>query len=126
MVRTARRTLDDAAAAAGSQARPVLVASLAAILGDPSVAIVGARLAVGRYMAQPNYRNNLLRAGFAEADLDGPSDRLVNALVAMGDADTLRGAVAEMHGAGADHVTVIPFSVEGRHAAIATARAVAP
>ena len=126
MVRQARTTLDAAADAAGNGSRPLLVASLPAVLGDPAEGIAGGRLLVSRYMGQPNYRNNLLRAGFTEADLDGPSDALVTALVALGDADELRARIAGMHAAGADHVTVIPLSPSGRQADLATARAVAP
>ncbi len=126
MVADARRTLDEAAATAGATAHPLLVASLPAVLGDPAEGIAAGRVLIGRYMGQPNYRNNLLRAGFLEADLDGPSDRLVKALVALGDADVLRSRIAGMHAAGADHVAVIPLAMSGRQADLATARAVAP
>ena len=126
MVCAARRTLDEAALAVNAAARPVLVVSLLAILADPADAIAGARRLIGGYMGQPNYRNNLLRAGFEDADLDGPSDALVHALVAMGDANEIRARIALMHAAGADHVAVIPCSAAGRQADAATARAIAP
>jgi probable F420-dependent oxidoreductase len=55
----------------------------------------------------PAYAANLLRSGFAEADLeDGGSDRLVDALVAYGDVDAVRARVAEHLSAGADEVAL--------------------
>jgi probable F420-dependent oxidoreductase len=72
----------------------------------------GAR-AVGRpvvdtpYLKLRNYRSNLLRLGFTEDDLDnGGSDRLIDALVAHGDAATVAGRLAEHLDAGADHVAI--------------------
>jgi hypothetical protein len=53
----------------------------------------------------PNYTNNWLRLGFTEADLaGGGSDRLVDALVAWGDADAIRERIAAHWDAGADQV----------------------
>ena len=55
----------------------------------------------------PAYRANLLRSGFEERDIDGmPSDRLVDALVAHGDVDSVRARVEEHLGAGADQVVL--------------------
>jgi alkanesulfonate monooxygenase SsuD/methylene tetrahydromethanopterin reductase-like flavin-dependent oxidoreductase (luciferase family) len=125
-VREARRVLDAAAAAGGRSDRPVLVVSQAAILGSGADVRETARGSIGRYLTQPNYRANLLRAGIAAADIDAVSDPLVDALVATGDEASLRARVAEMHAAGADHVAVIPLSRESRHADAATARALAP
>ena len=85
-VRDARRVLDEGRAAGE---RPVLVASLLAILGDGPEVRAAARAAVSRYLGQPNYRNNLLRAGIEAADIDAVSDSLVDALVATGGADEL-------------------------------------
>ncbi len=122
----ARRVLDTAAAAAGRADRPVLVVSQKAILGSGSAVQETARATVARYLAQPAYRNNLIRGGFSEADIDVVADHVVQALVATGGPEDLRARVATMHDAGADHVAVIPFSVEGRPADPATTRAVAP
>jgi probable F420-dependent oxidoreductase len=55
-----------------------------------------ARATLGRYLTLPNYLANLTRMGFAEADLRaGGSDRLVDALVAWGDEDTVCRRVQE-------------------------------
>ncbi|MFI9204090.1 TIGR03620 family F420-dependent LLM class oxidoreductase [Streptomyces sp. NPDC053048] len=59
------------------------------------------------YLPLPNYTNNLLRLGFTEADFEGNgSDRLVDALFALGDADRIRARVDEYLAAGADHLAV--------------------
>jgi probable F420-dependent oxidoreductase len=66
-----------------------------------------ARAHVARYLALPNYTNNLRTLGFGDDDLDGEgSDRLVDAVVAWGDPETVARRVREHHHAGADHVCV--------------------
>jgi hypothetical protein len=51
--------------------------------------------------------NNLRRFGITDDDLaDGGSDRLVDTLVAWGDADAIRARVQQHLDAGADHVAV--------------------
>lgn len=74
---------------------------------DPGSARAVARQGLAFYLRQPNYANNLRRLGFTDADLAGTgSDRLVDALVAWGDLDTVLARIAEHHQAGADHVAV--------------------
>ena len=125
--RDARRVLDDAAAAAGRPARSALVVSQAAVLGSDRAAHEAARAAVEHHLPQPNYRRNMLRMGFVEADVSVPaSDRLIDALVVQGDEGAIRARVEEMLDAGADHVALIPISLSGRHADPATTRAAAP
>jgi probable F420-dependent oxidoreductase len=53
-----------------------------------------------------NYRQNLMRFGFTEADLDGPSDALVDALVVPDEVGALEARLQEHGEAGADHVAV--------------------
>ena len=48
----------------------------------------------------------LLRHGFDEDDLAGPSPRLVDAIVVCGNVDAVVRRVAEHHDAGADHVCI--------------------
>jgi hypothetical protein len=59
------------------------------------------------YLSLTNYRSNLLRLGWTEADLaDGGSDALIDALAVHGDAAAIaRGVTAHLE-AGADHVAV--------------------
>ena len=66
-----------------------------------------ARPTVKFYLRLVNYRRNLLRLGFTEADLaDGGSDRLVDALVLHGDTKTVADGLRAHLDAGADHVCV--------------------
>jgi len=75
---------------------------------DPGRAREIARTHVARYLQLPNYTNNLLRVtDLTEDDLrDGGSDRLVDLVVAWGDADAIRARVDEHRAAGADHVCI--------------------
>jgi hypothetical protein len=51
--------------------------------------------------------NNLRRFGITDDDLiDGGSDRLVDMIVAWGDADAIRARVHAHHDAGANHVAI--------------------
>lgn len=57
--------------------------------------------------AAPHQLANVRRLGFGEADTSGgPSRRLVDAIVAYGDADAIRQRVGEHLAAGADHVCI--------------------
>lgn len=126
-VAAARRMLDDAAAEAGRE-RPILVVSQAVLLEtDPAAARAAAHRYLERYLGLPNYRASLLEAGFGEEDLALPgSDRLVDALVAWGDAPSVRARLRGMLQAGADHVALIPLTAEGLHADRSTMEALAP
>ena len=89
-------------------AGPFLAPEQAVILEtDPGRARGIAREHMKFYLALPNYTNNLVRFGFGEEDFaDGGSDRLVDALVAWGDADAIAARVRAHHDAGADHVAI--------------------
>ncbi|HKZ26573.1 MAG TPA: LLM class F420-dependent oxidoreductase, partial [Rubrobacteraceae bacterium] len=59
------------------------------------------------YLVLDNYRNNLLRLGWAETELEGDgSDALVDAIVAWGDVDAVSARIRAHLEAGADHVCV--------------------
>ena len=75
---------------------------------DPERAKAVARAGVKNpYLGLVNYRQNLLRTGFTEADLAGDgSDALIDALAPQGDAKTVAGVVNAHLAAGADHVCV--------------------
>jgi probable F420-dependent oxidoreductase len=74
---------------------------------DRARALEIARQGMAVYLRAPNYVNNLLRLGFTEDDVaDGGSERLVDAIVACGDAGTARARVDEHFEAGASHVCV--------------------
>jgi len=90
---------------------PVLAVHQAIVLGASEArARALAHEHVGRYLSLPNYRNNLLRCGFGKRDLEGAgSERLIDALVALGDADQVAARVQSHLDAGADHVCVDPL-----------------
>lgn len=74
---------------------------------DPDEARSIARSRLALYLTLPNYTNNWLRLGFSASDLDGGgSDRLVDALVAWGDAEAVLERVTAHWDAGADQVAV--------------------
>jgi probable F420-dependent oxidoreductase len=56
------------------------------------------------------YRANFARMGFDDNDVADLSDRLVDALVAWGDADAITARIDEHRAAGADHVVVSVIS----------------
>jgi len=101
--------------AADAAERPIMAASLPCVLEtDPAAARATARAYLAPYLRTPNYRAAWAEQGFDEADWDKPgSDRLVDAMVAWGDTDTLRGRLGEVLAAGADHVAIVPVTPAG-------------
>lgn len=84
----------------------------AALVAPEQTVVLGpgrdpARAFLRRYLALSNYTTTMRRAGFTEQDVAGEgSDRLVDAIVAHGDAPALAAAVRAHLDAGADHVCV--------------------
>jgi probable F420-dependent oxidoreductase len=106
----------------------LLAPELAVVLDtDPASARAAAREHLAIYLGLPNYLNNLRRLGFDDADFgDGGSDRLVDAVVPWGDEARIAAAVAEHHGAGADHVCVQVIVPRGSDAPMEQWRRLAP
>lgn len=106
-----RAALDAAAPADGG----VLAVTMPAVLeGDATAARETARRYVAPYLRTPNYQASWALQGFAADDWEKPgSDRLIDAMVAWGDAAALRARLADLHEAGADHVAVIPLAPDG-------------
>lgn len=74
---------------------------------DPASARRSARAFLRSYLGLVNYTDNMLRAGFTEADIAGEgSDELVDRIVVHGSAADLVAAVRAHLDAGADHVCV--------------------
>ncbi|MCE7795073.1 TIGR03620 family F420-dependent LLM class oxidoreductase [Sphingobium sufflavum] len=71
---------------------------------DPAKARDLARKALSQYQAYPNYRNNWLRLGFSEAEIDSGSDALVDALFVWGSVEKIAERVDAHFAAGANHV----------------------
>ncbi len=80
---------------------------------DPAEARRIGRGHLAIYLDLPNYTNNLRRFGITDDDIaDGGSDRLVDMVVAWGDADAIRARVQAHLDAGADHVAVQVLTAE--------------
>lgn len=71
---------------------------------DPVRARELALAALESYRMLPNYRNNWLRLGFTEEEIERDDDRLVHALFAVGSVDKAAERVRAHLDAGADHV----------------------
>jgi probable F420-dependent oxidoreductase len=81
---------------------------------DPTRARELARNAVSHYLGLKNYTANWRRLGFSDQDLAGSgSDRLVDGLVAMGDAQQVASRISAHLAAGADHVCIQLITPEG-------------
>jgi probable F420-dependent oxidoreductase len=95
---------------------------------DPEKARARARQAMAGPLTMPNYRKNLMRCGFEEAELDeGGNDRVVDAVVAWGDESALVDRVREHHEAGATHVCIQPLGVaDPTRPSLATLERLAP
>jgi probable F420-dependent oxidoreductase len=87
---------------------PLLAPEVAVVLEtDPARARELARGYARTYLALPNYTENLRTLGFGNDDIGGGgSDRLIDAVIPWGDAETLAAVVGAHHDAGADHVCV--------------------
>ena len=88
--------------------KPLLCPEQAVVLEtNPTKAREIARSFLAFYLTLPNYTNNFLREGFEEADFkNGGSDRLIDAIVAWGDLNTVCKRIREHQAAGANHVYI--------------------
>ncbi len=87
---------------------PLLLTEVTAVLDTHADrARETARAFAGRYLALPNYAENLRRLGYTDADLAGNgSDRLLDEVVPQGDVARIVAVVRAHLDAGADHVCV--------------------
>jgi probable F420-dependent oxidoreductase len=94
---------------------------------DPARAREIARVYLSRYLQAPNYVNNWRRLGFMDDEFtNGGSDRLVDAMVAWGNVETIRERIAQHYAAGADHVCIQALPTDPAQAPIEQWRALAP
>jgi probable F420-dependent oxidoreductase len=95
--------------------KPWICAAQAVILeSDAAKAREAARKYMKAYIPRlPNYTNNLKALGWKDEDFaNGCSDALVDAIVAWGNEDKIRGRIDAHLKAGATHVCILPVSVD--------------
>ena len=80
---------------------------------DATAAREAGNAALSIYANLPNYRNNWIRLGYSDDEIERRDPRFVDAVVAWGDADAVQARVQAHYDAGADHVCVQPLSTEG-------------
>jgi probable F420-dependent oxidoreductase len=79
------------------------------------------------YLGTENYRSNLRRLGWSEAELEPPgSDALFDAMVAWGDVDAIAARVEAMFDAGADQVALNLVTASPRQPYLDELRRLAP
>lgn len=100
----ARRVLGDGALLAVEQA--------VAFETDPGQARDLARAHMSGYLRLENYANNLRRLGWSDHDIAGPSDALVDAIVAWGPLERIVDRVLTHRRNGADHVCIQPLAAD--------------
>jgi len=90
------------------------VTQMCLLCDEPTEARRLARKAVAFYIGLDYYQRAWARQGFEESDwVDGGSDRLVDTLVAWGDADQIIARLGEHRDAGATEMVVIPLNPQG-------------
>jgi probable F420-dependent oxidoreductase len=82
------------------------------VAADATIARTAANAAISMYAALPNYRNNWIRLGFTDDEIEQRHSRFVDAVVAWGDADSVRARITEHYDAGADHVCIQPLPTD--------------
>jgi len=65
------------------------------------------------YQNLPNYRNNWLRMGLSEQDINDLSDKFIDTTFAWGSIDKIKQRIADHMEAGASHVCVQPVNPNG-------------
>ena len=87
-------------------AEPALIVEQTAVLTtDRQTGLDIARAFGKHYLALPNYANNLRRLGWSDEDIAGDgSDRIIDAVIAIGDVDAIVSRVRAHLDAGADTV----------------------
>ena len=103
-------TADHTAMARETMGEDAFLAPMVAVIleSDPIKARELAKKDLSIYLDLPNYRNNLLRIGFTEDDLnEGGSDRLLDSVRPWGDLQKISKEVQGQFDAGAEQVCIL-------------------
>ena len=119
------------AAAEGRRRRPLLAVTLPVALvggiGGGTEAGAVARAYLKPYLRTPTYQASWALQSFTPSDWEPPgSARLVEAMVAIGDAASIHARIRGLHDAGADHIAIIPLAADGTTEEGLTLDALAP
>lgn len=105
---------------------PLLAVTLPVVLVDAPDDRGAARAYLTPYLRTPTYRASWELQGFGPEDWDAPgSDRLVDAMVAIGGVAQAMRRVDALLAAGADHVAIIPVGPDGMTEQLSTLEALA-
>ena len=86
---------------------------------DPAKARAIARQTAKTYQSLPNYRNNWLRMGLTQEDIDGEgSDSFIDSTFAWGTIDAIRSRIQDHYDSGASHVCIQPVNPTGNFSEI--------
>ena len=109
------RSVVDGAAQEAGRPRPFLAVTMPAVLDAVGHDARGmARAYLAPYLRTPNYQGSWSAQGFDAEDWEKPgSDRLVEAMVALGDPSRIAQRLTALLEAGADHVALIPLGPGG-------------
>ena len=81
---------------------------------DPAKARDLARPVTKIYQGLPNYRNNWLRMGLTEDDINSLSDKFIDTTFAWGTVEDIKARITEHMDAGASHVCIQPVNPNGQ------------
>ena len=84
------------------------------LLGDASKARDLCRQTAKVYHKLPNYRNNWLRMGLSEEDIDSLSNKFIDTTFAWGNTKDIETRLKEHFDAGANHVCIQPLNPNGK------------
>ena len=94
---------------------PLLCVEQKVILeSDPEKARALAKPVAKIYSSLPNYRNNWLRMGLSEDDINHLSDKFIDTTFAWGGPETIQARIREHMDAGASHVCIQPVNPNGK------------
>ena len=80
---------------------------------DSAAAREAANAALAMYAKLPNYRNNWIRLGYRDEEIEHRDHRFVDAVVAWGDEEAVRSRIRAHYDAGADHVCIQVLPTDG-------------
>jgi probable F420-dependent oxidoreductase len=111
--------------AAAPDRHPLLAVTLPVVLAEADER-GAARAYLKPYLRTPTYQASWELQGFTAEDWEAPaSDRLVDAMVAIGDPAGVRTRIEALVAAGADHVAIVPIAPDGSTEHLSTLEALA-